>query len=99
MDVISIVVGLIFGAAVGALVGWVLADRKCRRVLSKCETELAVAVERNEALTLRLTQENQASDKLRQDILATERDAANADEFLAWIDSVIERATTTVARS
>lgn len=76
MDVTSLLIGLGMGGIVGAVVGMLLTDRRARGVAAEIERNLAVATERVEALTARLNVDKAETDRVRQNLLETERDAA-----------------------
>ncbi len=64
MDIISVVVGVVFGAAVGVIVGWLLADRKGRAAVAAAETAKAVVEQRMTNLEVELAR--QAGERTRE---------------------------------
>jgi DNA recombination protein RmuC len=71
-----IILGVLGGAGVGGLLGYLLAERRTRAHLSDVQATALAAEQRSTDLAARLAQESQQTEALRAQISAAEKDAA-----------------------
>ncbi len=79
MEVLAVIVGLI----IGALVGWLIADRRAQALRHTATTAGSIAEERASRLAQQLVEQTQATDTLRERLMQTERTVAATEAQLA----------------
>jgi DNA recombination protein RmuC len=68
-----LLIGLLAGAAAGAVVGFLLAERRCRTRAAELQTAVAVAEQRCGDLTTQLEHERRGIDELRAQLMSAEK--------------------------
>src|SRR4051794_16453019 len=72
-----ILLAAVVGAGVGAVISYLLAERKCRAMVAAQQTNLALAEQRAGDLNQQLTNERATVDSLRSQVAASERSQAS----------------------
>src|SRR5437763_1795410 len=77
------ILGLLAGAAIGGLLGFLLAERRCRGRDAQAHTALAVAEQRCGDLSRQLENERHGTEALRAQLTSAEKQQASLSAQLA----------------
>jgi DNA recombination protein RmuC len=82
MDTVGLILGGVIGVLVGAVAGWLLADRKSRIALASMQTDLAVAQERSKDALSDLQIARTTLEEQRSDLTILQSDRASLEARL-----------------